>query len=223
MSCLEEIIDENGTNVYVVRKWLKKKKANHLFEELQKNIPWIQRKSTKFNWVEPRLSYIVGEPKDSKEKKIVHIYSGIKTSITSWDDEDNPLPHILEIRKLRDRIEEETGFFFDSASLQLYRDGNDYIAHHPDKELKPDYSRKHRMVDNVSIYCLSLGQTRDFHLKEQNGEKRLFTTEVRNGDIMVMSGKCQEDYKHSVPRRTAKNTEIGPRISITWRLLGDWE
>lgn len=220
---MEEIIDENGTNVYVVRQWLKPKKAKKLFKELHENIPWIQRKSEKFSWVEPRLSYIVGEPHDLTGKEIIHVYSGIKTKVNSWADEDNPLPCILKTRKLRDRIEEETDLFFDSASYQLYRTGEDYIAYHPDKELKPDFSRKHQMVDNTSIYCLSLGETRDFLLKEQEGEKRLFKTSVANGDILVMTGRCQQDYKHSVPRRTGKNAEIGPRISITWRLLGKWE
>ena len=90
----------------------------------------------------PRLSLFVGD-EDTK----VHKYSGVDHEIHSWD----PVS-----KQLRDRIVSELQIYFDAALLNWYRDGEDYIAKHRDKEAIHG--------ENQTVVGISFGGTRRFQL-----------------------------------------------------------
>jgi len=48
--------------------------------------------------------------------------------------------------------------------------------------------------------------------KDKRGEA--ICTELGDGDVLVMSGRCQADWLHRVPK-TKK--PVGPRINLTFR------
>ncbi len=48
----------------------------------------------------------------------------------------------------------------------------------------------------------------------ESGEK--VETPLKNGSLLVMGGRSQHDWKHSVPK-TKK--DVGPRINLTFRLI----
>jgi alkylated DNA repair dioxygenase AlkB len=59
---------------------------------------------------------------------------------------------------------------------------------------------------------LSLGATRRFLIKPTEGGKSLSLT-VASGDLVVMGGRSQRDWRHSVPKQA---TPTGPRISVNF-------
>ncbi len=93
---------------------------------------------------------------------------------------------------------------FGSVGLNYYRDGDDSVAWHADKEL--------RDVDDALVAILTLGGPRPFLIRPKDkGRSRDFAP--GSGDLLVMGGRCQRDWEHSVP----KVRDTGPRISCSWR------
>jgi alkylated DNA repair dioxygenase AlkB len=92
---------------------------------------------------------------------------------------------------------------FNQITVNWYRDGNDFIAYHSDYEDK---------MATTDVMVISLGATRNFDLKKK-GELTTTTVPLTHGDILVMHGDTQKEYRHRVP----KDGSSSPRISITLR------
>lgn len=60
---------------------------------------------------------------------------------------------------------------------------------------------------------LSLGATRRFHLKPCYGGPST-VLEAASGDLIVMGGRCQRVWRHSVAKQA---TPAGPRISVNFQ------
>jgi alkylated DNA repair dioxygenase AlkB len=98
------------------------------------------------------------------------------------------------------------GVTFDSVWVNLYRDGRDSVAWHPDRN-----GRVHR---DPLVATVSLGARRKFQLRPRGGGRIALTLEPGCGDLVVMGGACQHDWEHCVPK-TAR--PVGPRMSVTIR------
>jgi alkylated DNA repair dioxygenase AlkB len=98
------------------------------------------------------------------------------------------------------------GVTFDSVWVNLYRDGRDSVAWHPDRN-----GRVHR---NPLVATVSLGARRKFQLRPRGGGRIALVLEPGCGDLVVMGGACQHDWEHCVPK-TAR--PVGPRMSVTIR------
>ena len=98
------------------------------------------------------------------------------------------------------------GVTFDRVWVNLYRDGRDSVAWHPD--------RNGRVHQNPMVATVSLGARRKFQLRPRGGGRIALTLEPGCGDLVVMGGACQHDWEHCVPK-TAK--PVGPRMSVTIR------
>ena len=112
--------------------------------------------------------------------------------------------------KIKEEIEEFFETHYDYCLLHIYRNGNDYIAYHNDKEaLKTD------------VASVSLGATRKFRFRRL-GEKSGFYKEIelKSGDVLLMHGPvgdkdgCQKKFVHSVPKQLRIKE---PRINLTFR------
>jgi alkylated DNA repair dioxygenase AlkB len=88
--------------------------------------------------------------------------------------------------------------------LNQYRDHRDSTSWHGD----PIGKRQ----ETSTVPVLSLGATRRFLIKPAQGGKSLSFT-VASGDLIVMGGRAQRDWRHSVPKQ---QTPAGPRISINF-------
>ncbi len=74
---------------------------------------------------------------------------------------------------LKDRLEETTGYAFNSMLANLYRDGHDSVAWHADDETS--------LGPNPTIASLSFGDTRNFEMRQnppEVSELSLFTARV---------------------------------------------
>ena len=120
-----------------------------------------------------------------------------------WDaasDEPEPLPILAEIRSaLSGRYE----LGFDSIGCNWYRDGRDSVAWHRDRV---------RELVQPHVAIVSVGAPRKFLVRRfGGGPSRPFL--LGHGDLLVMGGRCQHEWEHTVP----KVARSGPRISITLR------
>ena len=100
----------------------------------------------------------------------------------------------------------EKGVAFDRVWVNLYRDGQDSVAWHPDRN-----GRVHR---DPLVATVSLGARRKFQLRPRGGGRIALVLEPGCGDLVVMGGACQHDWEHCVPK-TAR--AVGPRMSVTIR------
>lgn len=82
----------------------------------------------------------------------------------------------------------------------------------PDHYVGPHQDNTRPLVWRSPIAALSLGATRRFRLKPVK-EGREMTIEVRDGDLVVMGGACQETHRHEIMRDGA----LGNRVSFTFR------
>jgi alkylated DNA repair dioxygenase AlkB len=194
----EKLIDDGYATVLLIRGWLPSTQTAPLLQELQAKQDWIS--GTMEMWGKtvaiPRRLLFYGD-----EGISTYSYSRMAFSVQPWVD---------SIRNIRDRITTETGLHFNSCLLNEYRDGDDYIAYHSDKETGGE---------RRAVVTVSLGGTRHFYLKSKtadaNGKFPVIKTDLHDGDCLVMLDACQERYTHSVPRQKG----VGYRISLTFRLI----
>ena len=95
---------------------------------------------------------------------------------------------------------------FNSAGLNLYRNGNDSVAPHNDK--------LHTLIDGSPIALLSLGAQRRFTLRTKESPKRHLDLDLEPGSLLLMSYATQLHLDHGVPKT---KQPIGARISIVYR------
>ena len=173
--------------VDVGRGWLVG--ADALFDALLRDVPWSASRLFRYDHAidERRLS-------------------------AAWR-RGTPLPHpaLAPIhRTLQHRYHAE----FASFSLIQYRDGRDGQGFHRDTDM--------RWLDDTVIAILTLGARRPWHLRpyagrsdQAEGKGATHDLAPGGGDLIVMGGRCQADWQHSVPYLGRQ--PVGIRISIQWR------
>jgi alkylated DNA repair dioxygenase AlkB len=124
-----------------------------------------------------------------------------------------PLPHpaLAEVtRAIRRRYQAD----FDGFGLILYRDGRDGQAFHRDTDM--------RWLDDTVVAILTLGARRPWLLRPHRARFRdgpaggaVHDLAPGPGDLIVMGGRCQADWQHSVAYQPHRRLE--PRISLQWR------
>jgi alkylated DNA repair dioxygenase AlkB len=91
---------------------------------------------------------------------------------------------------------------------QSYRNGKDSIHYHRDKEALDEGCQ--------TIASISLGETRRFLLKNIDNPKNVKEFRLTCGSLLVMAGKTQHFWKHSVPKELKVS---GARINLTFRQI----
>ena len=173
--------------VDVARGWLGD--ADALYASLVESVRWNQGRLWRYErWVdEPRLG-------------------------ASWHVGDAP-PHPV-LPEMHRALQQRYAVRFDGVALVWYRDGNDSVAFHRDREL--------RWLEHTVIAVLTLGQQRPWLLRprsrrydhEAPGRGATHDLHPASGDLLVMGGRAQTDWEHAVPR---VHTRIGGRVSLQWR------
>lgn len=123
--------------------------------------------------------------------------------LSRWFTTDEPLPHPA-LAPVRSALEAKYDVPLGGIGLNYYRDGRDSVAPHRDREL--------RHLDDTLIAIVTLGARRPFLIRPKGGGKSSDISPA-SGDLLVMGGRTQVNWEHSVP----KVKRAGPRISVTWR------
>jgi len=168
-----------------------------LMEALRARLP-LQQETLRFAGKEvrtPRLTSWHGDP------GAAYAYSGRRFE---------PAPWTPELLAVKDRVDSAVGVRFNSVLANYYRDGGDSMGEHADDEPELGPAR-----DNILIASVSLGVRRRFLLRhKRTGTVHEFS--LGEGNLLVMGGTTQLQYRHRVPR-TAAN--VGPRMNLTFRVV----
>jgi alkylated DNA repair dioxygenase AlkB len=175
----------DGAWVDVARGWLAG--ADELCQRLIDQVEWQHRRRHMYD-------RIVDEPR-----------------LVSWYPAGEWLPD-EGLAWFRVAVGRHYGVGFDAMGLNYYRDGNDSVAWHSDREL--------RELSDTLVAILTLGEARPFLLRPKvaaPGRRRTSRDlHPASGDLIVMGGRCQQTWEHSVP----KVASAGPRISASVRWVG---
>ncbi|MGK9124570.1 alpha-ketoglutarate-dependent dioxygenase AlkB [Olivibacter sp. SA151] len=170
--------------------FLERPEADTLLAFLLHNVPWQQTKVKMYDKevVTPRLTSWYGD-------------RPLRT-----DDRREPIPWLPELQVVRQRIEAFTGMAFQGVLLNLYRDGNDSVAWHADKDTVP--GRK------TEIASLSLGAERNFDFRRKDDHASRYSIKLQHGSLLLMKGDLQLHWEHRIAK---SNAIMGPRINLTFR------
>lgn len=159
---------------------------NHLLE----TVPWQQSKVMMYEKevLTPRLSAWFGDRR-----------------IRS-DDKRTPLPWMPELLSLKAKIEAYTGMAFNGVLLNYYRDGNDSVAWHADKDTIPGLK--------TEIASVSLGQERNFDFRNKENHRQRYSIKLEHGSLLLMKGDLQKYWEHRIAKSA---TPMNGRINLTFR------
>jgi alkylated DNA repair dioxygenase AlkB len=108
------------------------------------------------------------------------------------------------LRALAAGLSEHYGVRYRSLWVNLYRDQHDSTAWHGDNI--------GRVQAHAIVPVLTLGASRRFLMRPTAGGQTLTFRPV-SGDLIVMGGRAQRDWRHCVPKESLPS---GPRISINF-------
>jgi len=168
--------------------------ADELMHQLEVSLRWDRPEIHMFGKTTPlprEVAWVADEG-------VRYRYSGVSSDVQPWTE---------PLEALRTRIEEETGTRFNSVLVNRYRNGRDGVAWHADDE--PE------LGPLPTIASVSLGAERRFQLRHKETRQ---TVEVRlgHGSLLIMSGTCQRDWIHQVPREARV---MESRINLTFRWI----
>jgi alkylated DNA repair dioxygenase AlkB len=159
------------------REWLQG--GDRLLDALVENVPWQHHRRWMYDRVvdDPRLSCFAD----------------------AGAEDAHPA-----LRAARRALEDRYRVRLRGPAFNYYRDGQDSVAPHADREL--------RELDDTIVAILTVGARRPFLLKAKaGGPSRDLAPGC--GDLLVMGGATQRDWEHAVP----KVRHAGPRVSVSWR------
>lgn len=175
--------------------FLSNKEADALFKLLLQEVPWQHTAQKMYDRIvtTPRLTAWYGEEDTS------YRLGGRNIIANQW------LPPLYDLKV---KIEERFNCQFNSVLLNLYRDQNDSVAWHRDRESE--------LGNRPVIGSLSLGQARyfDFRRVDDHSQKRSLL--LSHGSLLLMKGDLQESWEHRIAKSSQAMT---PRINLTFRLI----
>ena len=191
-----------GGDLIIYRRWLSVEEASCFKAALLETVTWDQPQIRIAGQLKkiPRLQAWYG-----------HVGTGFRYSGVLFE----PLPFSNTLDLLKSRVEQTCAVEFNSALVNLYRNGSDSVGWHADDEKEFGVM--------PSIASLSLGETRRFQLKPKPHHfdaaswikgKRAINFQLQDGDLLLMGPGVQENWLHAVPKETR---ECDVRINLTFR------
>lgn len=112
--------------------------------------------------------------------------------------------------------EDYEGLQFNMIFLNWYENQTHYIGYHADDETQIYKNDRGETL----VFSLSFGGERRFLLqsivRDKDNKKKTHKFRVSDGTCLLMAGKCQSKYKHSVPKETKPCEK---RVNFTFRIL----
>lgn len=190
---MENLLHQDG-ELYLFDNFYGQLEAEHIFNRLLENLPWHSEEIVVVGKrvQVPRLICWYGDP------GAVYQYSSVQHEPLAWT------PELLLIKE---KIQACTGHIFNSVLANLYRNGQDSMGWHADKEKE--------LGMNPVIASLSLGEQRLFKL-QHNKTKQILDIQLQQGNLVLMAGPLQHHWRHSLPKTKQFKK---PRINLTFRKI----
>ncbi|MGE4609138.1 MAG: alpha-ketoglutarate-dependent dioxygenase AlkB [Myxococcota bacterium] len=202
-----------GGDALLIEGFIELSDADSYLERLLADVAWEQHQIQILGRriATPRLSAWYGDPGAR------YCYSGLMLEPLGW------LPAIAELKaQIESRSSgwlPSTAYFnnssnsdncnYNSALLNLYRNGSDSMGWHSDDE--PE------LGDRPVIASLSLGAARRFRLKHRSRpDLDPVALTLSHGSLLIMYGDTQKNWKHALPK---SSSVCGPRINLTFRFV----
>ncbi|KAF4552353.1 Hypothetical protein D9617_10g073340 [Elsinoe fawcettii] len=166
----------------------------------------------------PRFTTVYGVDDTSRfspDGSLIDATARIPVPADRYKCRPRPIPECLDF--LRRLTEGSTGETYNFCLVNYYASGTDSISYHSDDE--------RFLGNNPAIASFSLGAKRDFLMKHKpfNAKDGLEAPETKpiklplaSGDMILMRGKTQSHWLHSIPKRKSGEADLG-RINITFR------
>jgi alkylated DNA repair dioxygenase AlkB len=120
----------------------------------------------------------------------------------------DPIPWTAELLQIKALVEPLSGVKFNSVLLNYYRDGNDSVAWHSDRESV--------LGKNPVIASVSFGQVRSFDIRNKQDHNEKYSVRLEHGSFLLMKAGLQEHWEH----RIAKSTKhMKARVNLTFRIV----
>jgi len=223
----KEINNQPDLDLVYFQPYIPKSVENDIFKFLRQELFFyrvqykIKRGSTETQINTPRFTTVFGIDESSRftpDGSIVDAQTSKPIPIDRYRTcKPRPIPHCLD--ELRKTTEIFTSSTYNFCLVNYYASGSDSISYHSDDErfLGPE----------PSIASFSFGAKRDFLMKHKpvppsaagstalENEKPL-KLPLASGDMILMRGKTQSNWLHSIPKRKGGESDKG-RINITFR------
>lgn len=182
-----------NAKILYLKNFITPKKADQLYDFFLHNIPWKEDWVTVYGktYKQPRLTSL------HSTTPFTYKYSGL----TLFPNAMTP-----ELLLLLARLKKTSNHHFNAVLLNLYRNGNDSNGWHADNEKE--------LGQNPVIASISLGATRNFHLKHRTNKDLRYTFPLDHGCLLMMEDQTQHYWLHQIAK-TKK--EVPPRINLTFR------
>jgi len=189
-----ELLGDPHSSAEYVPNFLSGSEAEALLAGLVARLTWSRPTISFYG----RSSLIPREVSWIAEDGLTYGYSGISTNPQQW-------PTILY--PIRRQVEERSETKFNSFLVNRYRNGNDTVGWHSDNERE--------LGTYPVIASLSLGATRRFCFRNRMTKKTV-DIDLQSGSLVIMSGRCQIDWEHRIPR---DKSVLGERLNLTFRTI----
>lgn len=182
--------DLPDSELILIDNFFTKEESDHYYELLLHQTKWKEYEMEIFD-------------KTVKAPRMIAWYQD-KENINSNQNIPDWSPELL---KIRERVENETALNFNSALLNLYRNGNDSVAWHSDQEGNSG--------PNPVIASVTFGESRMFKLRHKF-RKDIAPIEIplHHGSFLLMAGTTNSFWQHQVPKTSR---DVLPRINLTFR------
>src|ERR1700761_5630854 len=171
------------------------KESDNLLASFTNTTPWKQ--TTQRLWDKEYLTL-----------RLTAWYGDMGTDYSVSGKIANPLPWTDELWMIKEMLEPLAGIRFNSVLLNYYRDGNDSVAWHSDKE---SILGRRQVIASVSF-----GQVRNFDIRNKRDHKEHYSVRLEHGSFLLMKAGLQETFEH----RVAKSVKpMKARVNLTFRVV----
>ncbi|PBP28121.1 2OG-Fe(II) oxygenase superfamily protein [Diplocarpon rosae] len=222
------INDQPDLDLLYFQPYVPKYFEKQIFQFLRSQLPYyrvqykIRRGGIETEIKTPRYTTVFGLDETSRfddDGQVVDAKTGQPCSKDKYYAKYPPRPIPKCLNDLRLSTEAATGCKFNFCLVNYYASGSDGISYHSDDEKF--------LGELPAIASFSFGAKRDFLMKHKpaapnenaplNPETKRVKLPLASGDMILMKGKTQSKWLHSIPKRTGKNADDGGRINVTFR------
>jgi alkylated DNA repair dioxygenase AlkB len=169
--------------------------SDHLLKRFIKETPWRQTVQKLYD-------------KEVFTPRLTAWYGDFGTDYSASGKVADPIPWTKELLMIKAKVEPLAGVKFNSVLLNYYRDGNDSVAWHSDRE---SVLGKHPVIASVSF-----GQVRSFDIRNKQDHREKYSVRLEHGSFLLMKAGLQEHWEH----RIAKSTRpMKARVNLTFRVV----